>query len=231
MKLPYTTFLIMVWVAIQVIIAILIIFLIIYIRITVPVNKIYDKIEHLDQSKLKTGDLLAVSYRAIQGSMINAISGCEWCHCGIIYIDSNNIIYVLEGSRYDYNKPDFLKIPLSKWLNINKRGKICLMKINKPVNNLYQTFKPFIDNSSLEGFNLGWIRFLQTKKYNKKFIHNRRMTCVEACIRTLQECGVFQRKYSESSYLLQNILRGQIKSVNGFSYSKPTFLIQNNYNL
>ena len=222
--ITYYSFILIMWIIIEIIILFLIIILISTMRINLPSTKITLKNKYFNPDSLRNGDIISVAYSGIKGNVINSICGNEWCHSGIVYVDDiTKNKYILEGSRYEMNQKDFNKIPLSKWIKLNKYSKICIMKLNGTISSdqLLQKFKPFMNNSYLDGLSYKWIRFLRKTPFVKKINYKRAFTCNEALIRTLQEVGVFDTKYSESSYLLENILRRQIKCKNGFSYDEP----------
>jgi len=196
-------------------------------RILIPIKELAPKLKYLDIEDFKTGDIIAVSNNKMVNKLIHSLSGNNWVHSGIIYVDpKTKLKYVLEGARYgDEKRSLFNKILISKWLTINRYSKICIMRLRGSLNPkiLYSKFKSFIKNSYIGKINYTWLRFITKSPYKKysEEEYKRDFTCVEATIKTLQEVGVFDTQYSESSYLLENILRRQIKCKNGFSYDEP----------
>ena len=212
---------------INLIIIVLVFFLATMARILLPINEVAKERRYLELEDLKTGDVLAVSYRGFSGKMIHGLSGSNWHHAGIIYVDpKTNIQYVLEGTLDQRRKKFFSEIPLSKWITINRYSLVCVMKINGNLDPdlLYDKFRLF-SKSYVVRFDHRWVRFMFTtpyKKYKSEDYHQTGFTCVEMVIKVLQETGVLSREHSESSFLLPSLLKSHIKMESSeYSYQKP----------
>ena len=205
----------------------LIFFMVVSTKLLLPLKEAAPEIKYLDTSNLTTGDIVVISVNKIRGKFGQFISGSNWNHSGVIYQDPlTNIQYVLEGVFYNKKlKTSFPKVLLSEWITKNRYHRICIMRLNGKLdpNLLLDKFRSFIDNSYLEMFNLGWCRFLKVKPFRKysKRDYKKGFTCVEVTIRILQEAGVLDDTHSESSYLLSNLLRRQIKCKEPYSYRQP----------
>ena len=232
MFVSYYTFLIWIWIVIYILIAILLIFLLLALRWLLPSLPITKEIIDFDPHTLNSGDIIAVSLNGHKSKFTQAVSGCIWVHAVIVYIDpSTKIKYILEGTHRGKIHPySFYKIPLGTWIRYNRRQTLSLMKLNggddDTSRDIYNSFKPFIKYSTVEPFNFGWVRFLSTTKYHKYSSHHyqKGFTCVEACLRTLIDAGIFKKKYIESSYLLESILRCHPACETGYSYNRPVKL-------
>ena len=123
----------------------------------------------LDVKKLKTGDLLVLSYNDVRCVFSRVIFNSVWTHLGLVYIHpATGEPYVLEAAGY--NKPYnglILRIPLMKWIRINRNVKtIGHLPINKALDP-EQAIAAFEKYETLdvgvESFRMAWRRFLHAK--------------------------------------------------------------------
>jgi hypothetical protein len=208
------------WVVILIIVVIIVV-----VRALTVSDCIATEVKQLDIKTLRTGDLLAVSLHGIKHIPSQIISGCKWVHAALVYRKRNKL-YVLEGTYPGRTRPySFYRIPLEKWLYYNRHHDIAIMKLHGPVESekLYKSFEPFIKLSTVEPLTDRWIRFAYTSDYFKYEDHHydEAFTCVEACLRTLMDCGVYQNIYQENSYLLEAVLRREVPCNEGFYFDAP----------
>jgi len=227
MWISHYTFLVLVWIIVQIGVIILVLIFLITLVTSLPDKDLAPEWEYLNRSQLKTGDILIISYVNLAGKIVHALTGSRWSHAGIVYIDpQTGLQYVLEGANYrqDGFRRNFFKIPLTKWIRINRYSTLSRMEINRQIDPkvLIQSFEGFRQYGQLDSLNPKWIRFLQTtphKAYSNDD-YNRGFTCIEACIRTLQNAGVFEAQKSESSYFLTQVMDSSLKTINGYAYSQ-----------
>jgi hypothetical protein len=207
----------LIWMVISILITTLTLGLIAGLRLAKPEPNWAQHLEYLNFDTLQTGDILIVSYAHPLAIFLRGISGTQWTHTGIYYVDpDDHLPYVLEGANYHDVKyyKRFFKIPFMQWYRINRYNLICCAHLNRPVSarRLWAAFSPFVEHAHLDYFSLDWIRFLRRDPYRPYCQHDfqRRFTCVEVTIRTLQILGVFRRDYQESAYFVQDILNGHL---------------------
>lgn len=184
--------------------------------------------EYIDISSLRTGDIVGTSYNRINGYFISAWSKSSWSHTGIVWRDPlTNIPYVIEVCRYRDDKyKGFIKIPFITWMKYNKKACKGLLRYKgedlDPVK-LKAKFDSF-KGSRLEGFNVGWKRFLTKKDYDydlgRSEGDSERYTCFEVTIILLQDAGVYSKEYSPCSYFPGSIMNRHVKTINGNYYEK-----------
>lgn len=225
--MSHYTFLVIIWIIVQILVILLIVVCLLTLIVTLPDKDLAPEWEYLNLDQIKTGDILTISYLNMSGKIIHSLTGSRWSHAGIVYIDPRTgLQYVLEGANYrqDGYRRNFFQIPIMKWLRINRYNTLSRMAINRPVDPevLIQAFEPFRQHGQLDALNPKWTRFLRMtphRKYEAKD-YQRNFTCVEACIRTLQNAGVFETQYSESSYFLTQVMDFGLKTINGFEYAQ-----------
>lgn len=172
---------------------------------------------------MDTGDILCVSYDNVAGKFVKTCTDSAWVHTGMVWVDpESNVRYVLEGANYrQVCYKNFYKIPVSNWLYINKVSVIGYKKYVGPKldqNKMIETFKPFMENSKLEGLNHTWIRFLQNDKYKEVTDHKKKFTCFESTIVLGQECGNYKKDKLYSSFFPSCVVNDKIEFCEGVYY-------------
>lgn len=171
-----------------------------------------------DFLKLKTGDLVFVSYRNLLGNSVRILSSSEWSHSGMIYKEENGEIFVLEVADYDSSvKQSYslktplysgvIKIPYTFWLKLNKNHKIGFRSLDDEV---YASIK---DNVFSEFMKLkiykqqkltdisSWKRLMFFEAYNEEeILLQDKVTCIEFIVLLLQNLGIMEKIYKPSSY-------------------------------
>jgi hypothetical protein len=225
--MSYNIFIEVVWMVIMFIITFLIIGLIILIRMKSIVEDSNIPYKYFNPDDFATGDILIVFYGGIGSLITRSFIGTKWLHPAIYYLDpDDHLPYILEGSFYSRgNYDNFFKIPFMDWYRINRYGSIAHIHLNKPINpyRLMKTYSQFIENATLDSFSVNWYRFLYKSPY-RKINYSRKFTCVESVIRTLQECDVIKKKYSESSYFSDDFFNGNIEFEEGYYIKNITRL-------
>jgi hypothetical protein len=225
------TFVVTIWVVIQITLFVIIITFIMILKMTLPEKGFTPKLAYFDETKLKTGDIICSSNSLFNSQMNQLIIGSKWSHACLVWIDpKTNVPYILEGSNYKGKEytVKFFKIPFNLWMKINRRCSFCVIEINKPADphKIIEEFNKYVKYSTLEVFSFEWYRFFQDKEYRPYTEEDYTLpyTCIEAIIRTLQEAGVYKKIKLESSYNPLHILNSSIPCDNGFKYGKPTLM-------
>lgn len=171
-------------------------------------------------SFLDTGDIVGVSYSNMFGYFINTFTLSSWSHTGVIWKSPDNKLYVLEGASYDEPYDGIFKIPLKKWLYINRHSKLCYLKytgINKISSELMeQKFNDIIAKHQLDSINLSSLKFFNRNKYSDNIQTN--LTCIEITVKLLQDMNIVQKKYQCSSYFPGNIINRNLEMCEGCKY-------------
>ena len=179
--------------------------------------------EYLELDSVKTGDIIAVSYRAINGYIISAWSASTWSHTGLIWRDpETDIPYVLEACSYrSLNMKGVIKIPLYKWLILNRKNMKGIVRYKGTDIDPYRMIDEFnkFSDCKLEGFNQTWKRFLVTRELkDDDFRANGEYTsytCFEITIIVLQKLDVMDKKYTASSYFPDHIMNLNVHGMRG----------------
>jgi hypothetical protein len=214
-----------IWIIIWVVIILLIIILLLSLQLANR-NYIPDKYINFDPCLFETGDIIYNSYGNFLTTMITCLIGSPWTHSGVIWCDSKtNEKYVLEMCSY---KPPYYrgvyKVPLSTWININKKSNmIGYMKLHRSDNkkphfhnleDIYNTYK----NIKLEAFCWRYYRFFQQKPYEK--INSKGANaCHEITIAVLQDLGVYKKECSVDSYTPSDLIYQEIPMNYPYYYS------------
>jgi len=124
----------------------------------------------LDISKLKTGDLLAISYHGARAMFSTSTYRSIWTHVGLVVVDEKTSEpYIMEIAKYKapYSH-HVVMIPFLTWARINRNTRtVAWLQINKSpsVESLMNTFSEFADSGvCVEGLSSTWFRFLDIKK-------------------------------------------------------------------
>jgi len=193
-----------------------------------------DSSERLDLSTIKTGDILGASYQNGLGYFIGLFLDTMWSHVGVAWRDpKTNGLFVLEAANYHDPYKGVFKIPIENWVRFNKKNIIGLTRLTTPAgfevnpNEVEDNFDK-IRNVKLDTFNFTWWRLLFKKDYDENY-HQSHYTCYELAVKTLQNSGVFKKRYMWSSYTPGDIMKGLVDMEDGFKYSKPTILHVGDY--
>ena len=126
--------------------------------------------DELDISKLKTGDILCLSYNDVRSIFSSVFYASVWTHVGLVFIEqSSGEPYILEAANY---RPPYshqiLRVPLLNWIRINRRARsIGHLKINKEIS--FQKIEEIVSQRyeeldiAVENLNLRWLRFATLK--------------------------------------------------------------------
>lgn len=181
-------------------------------------NDLPKKMEDLDLTKLKTGDIIGVGYTHPFGWFVKAWSGSVWSHTGIIWEDPiTNEIYVLEAAMYTGKYRGVIKIPLVNWIRFNRKSHIGVARLKgKTVdpNELLKAFEKRQSKVKLESYNWRWHRLLYTTPFYEET--RTKYTCYEIVVNTLQDVGVIRKIHTSSSYFPYRIMSGDIPLSNGY---------------
>lgn len=125
--------------------------------------------ETLDIASLKTGDIIALSYRGLRTVFSRSVYGSNWTHPALVYIEpETNEPFIFEAAVY---KPPYtaqvIRVPLLYWMRVNRNAAaMALLSLNKPANVklIDEGFSKFEDSDiGVESLTLDWLRFLNTK--------------------------------------------------------------------
>lgn len=187
-------------------------------------------------SRLKTGDLLFVSYvkNPIKYNFIKFFANSVWTHVGIFYKDPiSNEPYVTEAAiYYEPYCNNFVKIPYLKWLEYNRNQLIGVLPISKEVdvNKLLEERSKMkciknIKDYHVQDLDISWIRFLfQRKKEWNMFKGRKGLTCHEFVIKLYKKLGIYTDEYTSSSYLPGCLFKKRIRTINGWYFKDPWIL-------
>jgi hypothetical protein len=193
-------------------------------------NIIKNKNENINTTKfsfLDTGDIVGIGYSNIFGYFITTFTSSSWSHTGIVWKSPDNKLYVLEGASYNEPYDGIFKIPLGKWLYINRHSKLCYLKYvgtHKISPELMdQKFNQIIANHKLATINLSSIKFFNKIKYSEDFQTD--LTCTEITIKLLQDINIVKKIYQSSSYFPGNIINRNLEMCDGCKYEDPKLMV------
>ena len=180
---------------------------------------------------LKNGDLIFISYNNYKTYFSRLFYSSIWTHVGMIYFNpKTNEPFVFEAAIYDNPYScHIIRIPLIKWLSINRNHLIHVLPINReiPYDHLNKVFLAHEEQLFfVEDINVTWIRFyLERGAYfshennllNPK-IKSSGITCNELIVSILQHANVIKKEFSPSSYFPSDIYKAKFNMINGFSY-------------
>ena len=209
---------------------IIICFTIIFVFLAVQLNGHTD-ITHRKRrkKKLKTGDLVAVSYDSIRGNLFKIFTGSNWTHIGMIIILKGDT-YVLEVARYNDNEHGIILKKWKEWANWNDGRIIGCRPYNGvkefPIYEFLKYVKIGIEkdvNANL--FVFDWLWTLIKIPYNKKSIKKRKwFYCSEFIIGGMQYSGILKKKYDASGYKPWELIYGKLRTNEGYSYGKCSII-------
>lgn len=180
-----------------------------------------------DFSFLDTGDIVGISYSNIFGYLITTFTSSLWSHSGVVWKSPDNKLYILEGASYDKPYDGIFKIPLEKWLYINRHSKLCYLKYtgtNKICPELMeQKFNDIIEKHQLDSINLSSLRFFNKIKYSDNT--RIKLTCIEITVKLLQDMNIIQKKYQCSSYFPGNVINRNLEMCEGYKYDDAKLLV------
>ena len=172
-------------------------------------------------SELYTGDLLFVRYDNSLGYFMRFWSNSPWTHVAMAYRAPDDKVYIMETANYNKSR-GVLFMPLEKWQILNKNCDISVMHLFTPGNydrnRLLESFNK-IKDKNLDTFGISWLRLLNKKPY-KDLKNNENITCYEMIVFLLQDAGIARKDLSPSSYFPKNLIQGNLKLNDDFSFSK-----------
>lgn len=180
--------------------------------------------KYIDQSEMNTGDLLCVSYNNVAGAFVGTFTRSVWVHTGMIWCDPDTKIkYVLEGAIYGHPEyKQFYMIPIATWMYINKNNVMGFKKYHGPDIDskiMIDSFKPFMEQTNLEGLNPWWLRFLMNNEY-EEYKPQKKITCFESTVVLGQSAGIFAKEKHYSSYFPCDIVNNKISCVDNVYYDQ-----------
>lgn len=175
-------------------------------------------------SELYTGDLLFVRYDNSLGYFMRFWSNSPWTHVAMVYRAPDGNIYIMETANYAKSR-GVLFMPLEKWQKLNKNCDISIMYLFTPEgydrNRLLESFHK-VKHKELDTFGISWLRLLNKKPYEGLKL-DENITCYEMVVFLLQDAGIARKDFSPSSYFPKNIIGGELKLNDDFSFSKLNF--------
>jgi len=222
-------------IVIQVILNIIIFIVLFLFLLTLQVMLVNDEphqSEILDDTTIKTGDIIGVSYSGGFGWFVTFWTESIWSHAGIAWRDpQTSELFILESAHYHAPWEGILKVPFAKWIEFNKRCVISVsrLQINDVrtddrsglANRIMTEYNVFM-NTKLDALNWGWTRLLRTGPYSPNMQSH--YTCYELVITVLQRSEIAAKTYSCSSYFPKSVVRGELPLEPGMKYLPPVLL-------
>ena len=191
------------------------------------------RIENLYYDNIDTGDIFLVSYSNVLGVLNHAFLSLKFIHTAICVKDDSNL-YILEFANYFNKYIGFMKMPFSKWINLNKNHLILVNKmkivselpnerkeIAKKFLNYYEENKTEID---LDFMMFMYKHLTPSNKYTKFDPKRTDYACYEILSSMLKETGILHSLKSTESYRTDDFI-----GMNGFDlnpqYSYDNFFI------
>lgn len=181
----------------------------------------YSKIK----SKLRTGDLLIVSYPSYRGKLVKIFTGSSWTHCGMV-MKKRGKYYVIEIARYTRDERGLILKPLDDWIEWNSDYIISLRKYNgekkfpkKKLQNLLKESEYYEEDLSV----VSWLKTTIRRRYypeDKDYYY-----CSEFLAYTMQKIGIMKRIVIPSSFKPWELLYSKLPMYDGYSYvNSPVIL-------
>nr|QBK90092.1 MAG: permuted papain-like amidase [Pithovirus LCPAC102] len=227
------------WVVIiTVIILLFIFFLIILWRTNLPGDNNFKSVSYnIIKSDLKNGDILGVSYDSFKGCAVAAFTGSIWTHIGVVIemiddVKYDDGLYIIEMARYSKREKGLILKPLDDWIDWNESYEIALRKYNGDKSFPYNKMKQVLENSKHYTEDMSLISWLKTC-INRRYHRNRKdyFYCSEFIIHMFQTIGIMEKSILPSSYKPWQLIYGDIKLYNGYSYDDPVLLKRSNKNI
>lgn len=131
--------------------------------------KVFPTVQELELGKLKTGDMIVVSYKGARMLLSEVLTGSKWVHTALVYIEpKTGEVQVIEAANYNPPyKGQIIKVPLLYWIRVNMNvNAIAVLSLNKaiPSEIIDESYQKFIKmNIGVQSFDLSWTRFFQKK--------------------------------------------------------------------
>lgn len=174
---------------------------------SIPVRKLGKDINPED---FQSGDILVTG----RGSMPDAFKLGRWGHAAIVDREPNGKVHVMEVSRYNRAKGDFLRMPWEEWIEYHPREDCAYLSLNRPVSldsTRYQRVK-------LDKLGYHWVKYACMRK---RPVVSDRHTCSGLVVQILQDHGVVAKTWHGCSYSPTDLAEGRIPTIDGYSYSQP----------
>jgi hypothetical protein len=174
-------------------------------------------------TRLRTGDLLAVSYNSIRGKLVRIFTGSMWTHIGMVYRTPESIC-VIEMARYPH-RSGIIKTPIDYWLDWNEDRVLAWKPYTGPeipsqdIERIYEAIHP----GDVDMFMGSWLRAMIKQPYRPQ-IGKKKFYCSELVSHFLQELGILERIYLPSGYPPKELLFGQPALRPGYTYAEPIML-------
>ena len=178
--------------------------------------------KYLNRSSLRTGDLIVSSSSIRAGSLVPIFTQSIWSHPGMIIVDPNGNITVIEViSKYKGKKHNCLhQIPLDDWMEYWKNHHICIVKMVGPdisYDRVIESYHKY-QHIRLEPFGGTWIRLIQNIPYDGK--QRKKAVCYEVINMILQDLGIVKKRYNPGSYSCSNTVYGIIDTNLPYRYEQ-----------
>ncbi len=180
----------------------------------------YEKIK----SKLRTGDILAVSYPSYRGKIVKIFTGSIWTHI-IMIVKIGDKVYAYEMARYHKDEQGLFLKPIEEWIDWNKDYLIAIRKYNGekkfPKKKLQRSL---VESSNYEADMsvISWLKSTVRRRYepeDKNYYY-----CSEFVAHMMQKIGVMRKLIIPSSHNPSDFVYGDLKLHDGYSYSNPVIL-------
>lgn len=167
--------------------------------------------------RVKTGDLLLVSYRNVSGYVVKIFTQSIWTHVGLVYREGRDI-YVLECGYYHPGLKDIIKNPILQWLQLSESSPMVWIPLeggevsNQDLNQQLEKIGHGIFPKHLYKWLPAVIRVPYRPKTDRVFF------CSELIAYLFQELGIMKKEYRPSSYSPKDFMSRKI------TLEKPYFL-------
>lgn len=177
------------------------------------------------KKKLRTGDIIVISYDSYRGKLVKIFTGSSWTHCGMIYKDKDKL-YVIEMARYSSDERGLILKPLDDWIDWNIKYNIAIRKYTGIKKFPKRKLKHVLDQSAHfeEDFNVtSWLKTIIDLRYDG--VEKDYFYCSEFITYAMQKIGVLKKIIKPSSYKPWQLLYGKLHFNKGYTYSNTPILI------
>lgn len=227
----------------------LFVFVLIVLRLTYVTDDSVTK-QNIDRSKLKSGDIISVSYRSRLASIIKFFTGSLWTHSALVLKvgDDVNVVEVLRMhcDKTDTDKNGVIIRSLDEFLEYNE-SKIVAIRQYQGTNFPVARVMKIVELSNKVEVDLNLVNWLKTL-VKRDFKHplkrkilpphasivdtneqevklKKRYYCSEYIAFILQESGVIKKRFIPDGYKPWELLYGRIDFNKEHIYSKKFFIV------
>jgi hypothetical protein len=207
------------------VIVIIIITIFVALRITNDSDGVEKTIKQQDAiEKMKTGDVIGISYSSFRGQLVKSFTGSGWSHVGII-VKRDDGVYVMEMGRYNQTERGFLLKPLEDWLDYNDGRMIAWRSYQGDLNQAdVESFIKQHRGISEDMFVVSWLKSMVKLPYSDDRKKDK-YYCSEMAARFLQQLGVLKKRYQPSGYKPWELIHSELPLNTGHAYSTPLLII------